>query len=97
MTGVSDDSAACPICGGPLETYFETKSGESDDNCRGRCGYSAHQEIVTNEATKLQYWVETRSFPMSKDGRKVARSEGEWKSKEFPSIKDSDVELFPQE
>jgi hypothetical protein len=86
MTGVSD-MRTCPICGGPMETYLETKTGESDENCRGACGYAAHQEILTNQTTNLNNWVETQFFPMSKDGR-VARPEGKhkWSREEFPSV-----------
>jgi len=85
MTGVSD-MQTCPICGGPMETYFETKTSESDENCRGACGYAAHQEISTNQTTGLNYWVETQFFPMSKDGR-VARPEGKhkWNKEAFSS------------
>lgn len=92
MTGVSD-MQTCPICGGPMETYLQTRTGETDGNCRGVCGYSAHQEIITNQITGLNYWEETQTFPISKDGTMVARPKGKhkWNKEEFRSA-DSPVE-----
>lgn len=71
-----------------METYLETRTSETDENCRGDCGYAAHQEIHTNEITGLRYWVQTQFFPMSKDDRKVARPDGphHWNKEEFPSV-----------
>lgn len=70
-----------------METYLQTRTGETDGNCLGACGYSAHQEIVTNQITGFDYWVETQSFPMSKARTKVARPAGlnKWNKEEFPS------------
>ncbi len=59
MTGVSDINK-CPICGGPMETYLQTRTGETDENCRGACGYAAHQEILTSQITGLNYWGDRR-------------------------------------
>lgn len=86
MTGVSDINK-CPICGGPMETYLQTRTNETDNNCLGACGYEAHREIITNQITGLNYWEETQSLPISKDGTMVARPEGQhkWNKEEFPS------------
>ncbi len=91
MTGVTI-CEICPICGGPMEAYLDTRTRQTDDYCQGACGYSAHQKLHHKSSTGLDYWVETQFLPMSKDGR-VARPDGQhkWNNNEFPSA-DSLVE-----
>jgi hypothetical protein len=69
-----------------MEAYLDTRTRQTDDYCQGACGYSAHQKLHYKSSAGLDYWVETKWLPMSKDVR-VARPDGQhkWNNSEFLS------------
>lgn len=57
MSGV-DGANQCPVCGGEMETYLETKTKESDAHCR-TCGYYTQSEL---------FWERVVRLPMTHNG-----------------------------
>jgi hypothetical protein len=66
MTGIMSNNDPCPLCGGPMETRFETRTSESDATCN-RCGYALFLEIE-ERAGKL-FWVRTEYRAMTHEGK----------------------------
>ena len=64
MSGVGDVTT-CPVCGGEMETYLETKTGEDDAHC-GTCGYYSEAEI-RNINGRL-FWERVVRLPMTHEG-----------------------------